>query len=241
MGLCAVKFPNNPHGSKSLVNELIGFQVAGVLGLECPECGVVQIEPEVLPKGRLELLDADGAPCVFGPGLAFYSRWLQPADHPTVSDIAGLTVDNPTFLAGMVLLDLLLGNWDRKPSNPNMLLHRQRRHRLVLIDLGMAFGGGVWELGNLQNTDLWPPHEAFPYASDIEALLVRIKTTDFSGYLAKLVELTRAKLEEIVAKVPSEWGITEAERLALVNYLYTKAQALPTYLEQRLARQEWWK
>lgn len=243
LGDCLVKFAQSDHGPKALVNELIGFQVADVLGLEHPECGVVEIEAEVLPDdGKLEVTSPYGDRFTFLPGLAFYSRWLPSAEHPTPDDLNTLELANPRMLAGVVVLDLLLGNWDRTAANPNLLLERRGQRRLVVIDLGLAFGGGLWELGNLRDTSFPPLYDPLPYGEGLDRLLRTVNpATDFSSYLGKMSELSRPWLESIVGTIPSEWGISPREREALVDYVYTKARNLPAYLEQRLQKQEWWR
>jgi hypothetical protein len=248
-GICLVKFLENPQGPRALPNELIGFRIADHLGLEHPEVGVVKVDADTLPdSGQLLASNRDiygNAKFTFGPGLAFYSRWLDPKDEVFASDVRGIGVAvNPKMLAGVVVLDLLLGNTDRKPKNTNLILHREStRQHLKLIDLGMAFGNANWEIGNLRDTDLPPLTAPLPYSIPPVDLLDTVNpVTDFAPYLAKLQSLNCPKLEAIMSTVPSEWGITAQHRAALVDYVYTKAQQLPTYLATRAATRtkKWW-
>jgi hypothetical protein len=155
IGVCVVKFLQNPQGLRALTNEFIGFKIASLLDIDHPETGILDVGAEVLPDGGVLKVHDEDDTYIFKPGLHFYSRWLEPADQVIATDLSSFGMaDNPEILAGVVLLDLLLNNWDRKPLNLNLLLHRQGRHRLKLIDLSMAFGNANWTLGNLKDTDL---------------------------------------------------------------------------------------
>lgn len=245
-GLCVVKFLQNPQGNRALPNELIGFRLATALGIEHPEVGVVEVVAQVIPNGKtLEVVDEDGGKRVFLPGLHLYSRWLEPVTQAEATDLLPLAQSSPEnieLLASVVVLDLLLGNWDRKPLNLNLLIHREGRHRLKLVDLSMAFGNANWMLGNLLKTDLPPLDERLPYSGDLDEVLRMVNpTTDFKQVLAKLNELTREGLEAIVASVPPDWGVNEREKQALVDYLEKRSAQIPDYLSKRLQKQEWWR
>jgi hypothetical protein len=244
VGLAAVKFLQNPQGPRVLANELIGFEVASLLGLEHPNVGVVEIDKDVLPGGTLTVT-AEGETYGFGPGLHFYSQWLSNADvlNPLDLEKMGAT-QNPHMLAGVVLLDLVLDNWDRKPTNINLLLHRERGgQKLKLIDLGLAFGGPLWVEGNLH------PHPQYGYFPALEEslryrnldkLLKTVKKEDFDLYLSHLQQVTKDKLEGIIMNVPDEWEITSGEQKSLVNCLLERVKRLPDYLTERLKKEAWW-
>jgi hypothetical protein len=249
VGICLVKFLENPQGPRALTNELIGFEIANRLGLEHPSTGIVEVDARSLPfEGTLIASNPDiygQDEFIFGPGLAFYSKWLDPKDEVFASDVSGVGVAvNPGMLAGVVVLDLLLGNTDRKPRNTNLILHREsKRQHLKLIDLSMAFGNANWEVSNLQDTSLPPLTAPLPYSIPPEGLLDTVNPlTDFRPYLAKLEQLDRSALEGIVGQVPAAWGIANIHRATLVNYLYARAQNLPAYLDARAVSKtkKWW-
>jgi hypothetical protein len=244
VGLAAVKFLQNPQGPRVLANELIGFGLASLLGLEHPNVGIVEIETKILSGGSL-LVNVEGEQYLFEPGLHFYSQWLSDVDILNPLDLEKIGVSqNPDMLSGVVLLDLLLDNWDRKPTNINLLLTRERgRQRLKLIDLGLAFGGPLWTLGNLQ------PHPQFGYFpplneplryKNLSLLLKTIKKEDFTPYLSRLEYVTRASLETIIKGIPDAWEITSEERLGLLNCIMERAKGLPNYLAKRLEKEAWW-
>ncbi len=249
VGKCVVKFLENPQGIRALTNEIIGFGIANVLGLEHPPVGVVEITAGSLGEsGKLEFVNHEiyaGEKFVFKPGLGFYSKWLNPKDEVMGVDMKSISgAINPHMLAGVVVLDLLINNKDRKPKNSNLILHRESgRQHLKLIDLGMAFGSANWELGNLKDSSLPPLTEPLPYSSPPTGLLEVVNPrTDFSEFLAKLQQLDSVVLTEIVNRIPDSWGLTEAHCAALVSYILERASQLPKYIETRVSSKtkKWW-
>ncbi len=132
-------------GPKVLANELIGFQIAALLGLEHLEVGVIDVDEIALGGPELWVTFADGTLWdePFRPGLAFYSRWLSNANQVSHEDVGRfMGLQNPKLLAGAVVLDLLLNNWDRSPSNLNLLLHRDRERQCRLERFALELLGG---------------------------------------------------------------------------------------------------
>jgi hypothetical protein len=249
VGQCIVKFFENPQGSRALVNEIIGFGLADILGLEHPPVGVVEITTESLgPSDTLEFVNHDiykGERFVFKAGLGFYAKWLDPKDEVFAVDLKSISgAVNPQMLAGVVVLDLLINNRDRKPKNTNLILHRESgRQHLKLIDLGMAFGSANWELGNLKDPSLPPLNEPLPYASPPIGLLDAVKSgTDFEPFLAKLDDIDRAAMIKVLGQVPTSWGLSELHQTCLVDYILERASTLPKYLEARISSRtkRWW-
>jgi hypothetical protein len=240
-GLCAVKFFRNPQGERALPNEWIAARIADALELPHPEIGAVEIEDLVLPDGKLICTDDFGDTWEFKPGLQLYSQWLENTDIPVASDFEGLLLSNARVLAGAVVLDLLVDNWDRKPSNPNLLLHRAQRQQLYLVDYSMAFKSANWELGNLKNPALPPLEAPLPYAEIPADMFKKVNpAVDFSWFLGKLPTLDRAFFQSVTSSVPSEWKISAAAQTALVDFLEQRAQDIPAYLSQRLQKEVWW-
>lgn len=249
VGKCVVKFLENPQGIRALANEIIGFGIADVLGLEHPPVGTVEITAQSLgDTGILEFVNHEiymGDKFIFKPGLGFYSKWLNPKDEVMGVDMKSISgVVNPHMMAGVVVLDLLINNKDRKPMNSNLILHRESgRQHLKLIDLGMAFGNAGWELDNFSDPSLPPLTEPLPYSSPPTGLLEVVNPrTDFSEFLAKLQKLDSTVLTEIVDRIPDSWGLTDAHRAALVNYVLERASQLPKYIETRVSSKtkKWW-
>ena len=246
IGLCAVKFKQNPQGPRVLPNEWIGYGLATLLGIRHPPHGLVEVPASVLrDQGRLLIRDDDGDEVSLLPGIHFYSKWLEPADDLKPEDLglAGMLAD-VGMLAGVAVLDALLGQWDRKPLNPNLLAVRQNgRTGLYLMDLGMAFGSAIWGLGDLLSAALPDTAAPLPYSMPPDALFNTVRELkDFEPYLEAVAALTRIQLQSLLDGLPEEWGVNRQQRQALLDFLFTRAQALPANFRTRFTRagQEWW-
>ena len=246
LGLCAVKFQQNPQGPRMLANEWIGYGLAGLLGIRHAPYGLVQVSTESLPDtGRLLITDDDGDEVSLLPGIHFYSKWLEPASDLTFEDLklAGL-VSDLGMLAGVAVLDMLVAHWDRKLGNPNLLMVREQgRASLYLMDMGMSFGSAIWGLGDLLSPALPDTAFALPYSRPPDQLFSQVRSLQqFEPYLEAVGGLTRMQIQELVDGLPEEWGVTIPLREALVDFLSIRAETLPANFEARFARagQEWW-
>ena len=246
MGQSLVKFRQSPQGPKLVTNEFVGYSVAGLLGLPVPDAGITHVDSTLLPNdGTLILPETDRHDsCVFRPGQHFYSRFVEPSDRVSLGDLEGLRTKNVGDFAGVILLDLLLEHWDRHPSNLNLLLHRGKDgNQIVVIDFGHSFGGGeLWEVGNLSGLNLPEISDALPYSDVLEPYLSSITNPQraFDPFLERLSDVQKEDFAEILDDVPNEWELTEAERLALLDLLATRARQLPQYLEERFKKDVWW-
>ena len=246
MGECLVKFYQNPQGPRLLINEFIGYSLADALSVAHPPGGLAQIDAALLPHGgKLELPETPSFdPSTFEAGLHFYSQYLSPVDRVTPDDLRNFNAPNMDTFAGVVVLDLLLGNYDRSPGNMNVLLHREgSAQRLKVIDFGHAFGGGeIWGIGNLRDTDLPTLSKPLPYADVLEPYLTALSRPEqsFASLIERLVTIKRDDLNAIITAIPNDWYMTQEERDALLNYLSRRVQALPDYLAERLKKDVWW-
>lgn len=242
IGMCAVKFTQNTQGPRVPINEIVGFCIADLLGIKHPPVGIVEIPAIVLPDDGILKVNDGKDEFQYKSGLHFYSKWLDPSNRVILDDFKELTLKNPEMLAGVVLLDLLINNFDRKTGNMNLLLHREPSgHYLNLIDLSMAFGNAIWTLGNLHEDSLPSISERLPYSGNLDAILATIKLEDdFSPYIDRLKDLKVSVLEEIVYSLPKEWSINDTEKQALLEYILNRVKALPNYLEERFKKDEWW-
>jgi hypothetical protein len=240
VGSAAVKFPGNPQGPKVLVNELVGFQVARALGLDCPDFGVTRVSEAVLGGPVMMVKDSIGNEHPFEPGLHFYCQWLENANTLDPNDLSGISLHNPQVLAGIPVMDLLLDNWDRSPWNPNVLVWRDgTRHRLMLLDFGLAFGSALWRAEDLDRATFRGMDEPL-YSAKLEPVFSKVRWEDIGLHLERLKSLDRAAFASMVAAVPEVWLPDPAERDAMVRFLEVRSQGISEYLEARWRKAVWW-
>lgn len=252
-----MKFRQNDQGPRSLVNELLGFQLASFLQIPHPEFALVQVDSNVLPPGGVIRYHYQAGNCerteesfVALPGLHFATRLvtstqqLRPAD---LDHFLQLPIDLEV-LAGIVVLDLVVNHWDRRPLNPNLLLTRDRTgsnpsrtlHKLVLIDMGMSIGGGCWELGNLLDASFPPLEAPLPYGGPMAYLFARTDSNMIETKARQIGMIAREVIEGMIQAVPESWNVSGEVRTALGAWILERSRAAGHYLAQRCQKKEWW-
>jgi hypothetical protein len=187
-GLYVLKFRGAGQGVRALIAELIGGEIARVLGLPMPEIVFVELDAALAmtePDPEIQELIRASA----GRNLA-----LDYLPGSIMFD-AAIQQPNAELASKIVWFDAYTANMDRTPRNTNMLLWHKN---LWLIDHGAAlYFQHNWETfaSNTANPfKLISQHVLLPFATDIEKV--------DEEFLAKL---TPEILNEIVALIPDEW------------------------------------
>ena len=183
-----VKFRGSGHGAKALIAELIGGEVARVLGLRVPEIVFLQLDEAFgQAEGDEEIQDLLKASRGLNLGLHFLSGAL--GFDPTVNII------DPELASKIVWLDALLTNIDRTIRNTNLLMWHKE---LWLIDHGSAlyfhYSWVNWEKHALSPFEQIKDHVLLPQASRLVEVDAGLKAL-----------LTPEKIREIVQLIPDEW------------------------------------
>jgi hypothetical protein len=218
-GTYVVKFRGAAQGARALIAEVIGGELARLLGLPVPQ--LVQIDVDVVlsrsePDPEIQdLLKASAGRNIALDYLPGALNW-EPA-MPRV---------DPALAAKIVWFDALITNVDRTAKNPNMLRwHKQ----LYLIDHGAA----------LYFHHDWASRAAkakLPFAPIAQHALVKMASSirDADAALAPLV--TEAALRAIVADVPDDYLTAEATpdetRAAYVAWFVERMTAPRAFVEE---------
>ena len=183
-----VKFRGAGHGTKALISELIGGEVAHILGFKVPELVFLNLDEAFgRTEGDEEIQDLLQGSRGLNLGLHFLSGAL------TFDPVA--TKVDPELASRIVWLDAYLTNIDRTFRNTNMLMWHKE---LWLIDHGASlYFQHSWT--NWQKQALTPfvqikDHVLLPFAD-------QLKETD----MAFRQLLTSDKIWEIVNTVPDDW------------------------------------
>ena len=188
--LYVLKFRGAGQGVKSLVAELIGGEIARLLGLKIPEIVFAGLDPAF---GRTEpdeeIQDLLKASVGLNLGLHYLSGSIT--YDPAVAAVDALTASR------IVWLDCLLTNVDRTARNTNMLFWNKE---LWLIDHGAA-------LYFHHSWDNWQEQALRPFVQVKDHVLLR-----WAGQLAEVDKafkpiLTPERIQNIVALIPDEWLI----------------------------------
>ncbi len=210
--LYVLKFRGAGQGVKALIAELIGGEIARLLGLRVPELVFSHLDEAF---GRTEPDEEIQDLLRASEGLNLGLHYLSGA----ITFDALVTSVEATLASQIVWLDCLLTNVDRTPRNTNMLMwHRE----LWLIDHGASLffhhSWHNWEEQAKRPFTLVKDHVLLPQATELEAVASAFRPM-----------LTLERIQRIVALIPDEWLVydspfetPEAHRQAYVQFLETR-------------------
>lgn len=183
-----LKFRGAGHGVKALIAELLGGEIARLLGLRVPELVFVNLD-EAFGRSQAdeEIQDLLKNSRGLNLGLHFLSGAIT--YDPVVS------TPNPEEASKIVWLDAYITNIDRTVKNTNMLTWHKE---LWLIDHGATFYfHHAWENWEKQ------AKSAFPYIKEHVLLSQASMIDDINESMISI--LTDEKLREITDLIPVDW------------------------------------
>jgi hypothetical protein len=183
-----LKFRGAGHGPKALIAELIGGEIARLLGFRVPELVFINLDEAFgRSEGDEEIQDLMKA----SQGLNLALHFLSGA---ITFDPVAVNIDEETA-SRLVWLDAFITNIDRTVKNTNLLMWNRD---LWLIDHGGA-------LYFHHSWDTWEKHMESPFAFIKEHVLIR-KAKHMERVNEQFKEiLTDYKLKEVVALIPDTW------------------------------------
>lgn len=198
--LYVLKFRGAGQGIKALIAELLGGEIARLLGLRVPEIVMANVDPAF---GRTEpdeeIQDLLKASEGINLGLHYLSGALS--FDPAADKVDAVTASR------IVWLDCLLTNVDRTVRNTNMLMWNRE---LWLIDHGAALyfhhSWNNWEEHSIKPFTLVKDHVLLPWATELEQV-----DKDFRNLLKP------QGISEVVALIPESWLINETSPDAAAN------------------------
>ena len=191
--LYVIKFRGAGQAPKSLIAELIGGEIARVLGLKVPEIVFAELDTAF---GRSEpdeeIQDLLKASTGLNIGLHYLSGSIT--FDPAVSII------DAELASQVVWLDCLITNVDRTFRNTNMLLWHKE---LWLIDHGASLyfhhAWQNWEEQALRPFTHVKDHVLLPRAAELTAVDAKFRSL-----------LTTAHIRSIVSLIPDEWLLVDS-------------------------------
>jgi hypothetical protein len=220
--LYVLKFRGAGQGVKALIAELIGGEIARLLGLKVPELVFANLDPAF---GRSEADEEIQDLLKFSVGLNLALHYLSGA---ITFDPVVTTLD-AKLASQIVWLDCLLTNVDRTPRNTNMLMWHKE---LWLIDHGAAlYFHHSWY--NREEQAKRPfiqvkDHVLLPLASMLDEVDAEFRTI-----------LTGDRIRTIVNLIPDEWltddsqnGTPAERREVYTRFLITRAAASDIFVKE---------
>ena len=190
--LYVLKFRGAGQGVKALVAEVIGGEIARLLGLKIPEIVSAQLDSAF---GRTEPDEEIQDLLKASEGLNLGLHYLSGA----ITFDATVTQVDPLLASQIVWLDCLITNVDRTARNTNMLVWNKE---LWLIDHGAA----LYFHHSWHN---WQEHAKRPFEKVKEHVLLPAasRLDDVAAHYPTI--LTEENIRFIVGLVPDEWLAAE--------------------------------
>jgi hypothetical protein len=183
-----LKFRGAGHGTKALIAEYLGGEIARALGLPVPELVFINLDKTFgqteADEEIQELLQKSQG---LNLGLHFLSGALN--FDPNTQEV------DAKLASQVVWLDAYITNVDRTFRNTNLLLWH---HELWLIDHGAAFYFH-------HSWDNWEEHAVSPFAFIKDHVLLPQAHLLAEVNTAFQSILTTEKLQEIVNLLPDDW------------------------------------
>lgn len=184
--LYVLKFRSAGQGTKALIAELIGGEIARVLGFKVPELVFVQLADGFgRMEGDEEIQDLLKGSVGLNLGLHYLSGSIT--FDPVATDI------DPLLASQIVWLDALLMNMDRTMRNTNLLWWNRE---LWLIDHGAAL---YWQhsWNNTAGT------QAFPLIKNHVLISKATELQKVDQAFSQMI--TTEVIAKIVATIPKDW------------------------------------
>lgn len=220
-----------PGFEKTLPNEWLGYCLARYLQLPVPFGRIVDIPDGFLAEAQHESSEVeDSSEMVERCDISyqFVSLYVPDCvDGHEVPEILKLT--NSSMLARIILFDYWLGNQDR--TRKNILFQKEDDGVFTLwaIDQAEVLGGFNWEQSDLESL---PSGLIKSTAHRMMASFID-KEEDFYEQLEVIQTMPILLMEEMVALIPEEWGVTKEERKAIVTtLLHRRHKVLPKQMER---------
>ncbi|MEJ5084816.1 HipA family kinase [Brucella pseudogrignonensis] len=231
-GVALIKYIGNPAGEDALISELIGSELANLVGLDTPAFAVVNIP-------RTEI-DAVGSIAEAGP--AFFSKWEQSFSLAPNSQILRNVRDTKKIVL-LVIFDTWIRNKDRFCSDYNgqyennnfdniLFIPDKRKTKLMVIDQTHAFAetGLEYELD-----DGWANEEIiFGLFDEFKPFLNR---NDIEFALNAISRIDANTIESICQSTPKEWGMTSTLAKRLTECLIARGRNMQNWAMNSLLDQ----
>ncbi|HEY0667135.1 MAG TPA: HipA family kinase [Sphingobacteriaceae bacterium] len=220
--LYVLKFRGAGQGVRALIAELIGCEIARILGLKVPEVVFANLDEAF---GRTEPDEEIQDLLKFSVGLNLALHYLSGA----ITYDPSVTPLNSRLASSIVWLDCLLTNVDRTVRNTNMLIWHKE---LWLIDHGAALyfhhSWQNWEEQARKPFSRVKDHVLLSQATELELVDKEFKTI-----------LTPEHIQQVVSLIPDNWLVGDSpfrsaaeHRAAYARFLELRIASSPIFINE---------
>lgn len=234
--LAFIKLKNNPEGHRCLINEIVSYRLAEMLGVLMPVSGIADISSET--KDNTYEVDINK-----NLGSCFYSTLVEPAF--TLNERVMRYIDNKDIYEKIILFDHLIYNSDRNWGNL-ILRGKMGKKILYVIDHSHVFKNqAIWDSYSLLQgiKDMDYNDEDILDNNDIYDLFAEDKRITKASLLSIANEFRNKCTEESISLVlkdlPKDWLINSNDLDALKKYLLYRSAHLNQMCEMIVRKKGW--
>ncbi|MFE4242182.1 HipA family kinase [Peribacillus butanolivorans] len=210
-----------PGFEKTLPNEWVAYCLARYLGLPIPYAQLVEI-PQEFSSQVPELAQMSQT------NFQFASLYVPNCiDGHQASHVSNII--NHQSLASIILFDYWLCNGDRTRKNILLYEENQNSYQLWAIDHAEVFGSYNWLLPDLGRL---PVRILKSATHQIMALFIEDEK-QFTEQLELIQTMPILLIEEIVALIPDDWGVSMEEKKGMVTTLLSRRKNILPKLMQK--------
>lgn len=220
----------NRAGDDALICELVGSELARLMGLSTPDFAVAHIPSLSLPTHPGTVIES---------GPAFFSKWEESTALSPNSSLLQ-KIRHPNHIAKLVVLDTWIRNGDRFSSSggvgkvsmnfENVLLRKDKRLvELLVIDHSHAI---VETTLDDELDEEWVNEEVvYGMFRQFEPFVTRKHLLDA---LQTLEQVDAEAIQGVCASIPIEWGATHNLCQKLADCLIRRGKRLCEWLPQTI-------
>lgn len=200
-------------GNKAAINELVGWALAGTIGLPVPEAVLVDVSMDII-SGSPHLVNGGIA-----PGVHFGSQMLPDAldmgQFIRKMQQTALVLENEEFIPQSVCHDNWVLTNDRERDDNHLFYQTDGVFRYEMVDFSHSFTGMNWTADTIeQGTYVRTIVPAHPIVANMVTGMLSFLPT-----LERLESVEDSEVEAAVNLVPKSWAITDEERFCLLEFL----------------------
>lgn len=215
-----VKLFNNVEGNRTLVNEIVSYKIASLLGLPIVKSGICCLDSSATINNNSATYKN------FGP--CFYSEYLSKSAPPKLGIMRLL--ENIDDFYKLLLFDHIIYNKDRNIYNL-LVSYTKNNICFKLIDHSHVFKNeAIWDANCFhQGINDHDVKDKEILSSNDELYSLFYHSMDFNkDKLYSLTQffkesITRHQLDTILEDIPIEWTVSDTEKDALSKYILYRA------------------
>ncbi len=199
--------------NKTTINELVGWALARAIGLPVPDVSLVDVSMDII-SGSTGLINGGVAPGVH-LGSQMIPDALDMGQFLRKMQQTALVLGNEELIPQTICHDNWILTMDRERDDNHLFYPTDGIFRYAMVDFSHSFTGSNWTADAIeQGTYVRTIAPAHPIVANMVTGL-----PSFVPTLEKLESVEDSDVEGAVDLVPEGWGMTDEERVCLLEFL----------------------